>query len=101
MVEALELYLKEGVPLGDFLAAIVANDFVEATGRADMDNLGNLPAFGAWLYNECPRQSWGSREAYEAWLEMHAKRRAAAATAARDAIGPANTTAPPEAGNER
>jgi hypothetical protein len=68
MVAALKRYAKDRVPLGDFLEAAVCNDFVEAAGRADEDNQRNLPALAAYLYNEMPRESWGSRAAYKAWL---------------------------------
>lgn len=68
MVEALWEYVHQGVPLGDFLRAVVCNDLVEACGRADDGNVRNMPAFAAYLYNEMPQGSWGSAEAYERWI---------------------------------
>ena len=77
MVEALEEYVSLGRPLGDFLQAVIANDLRDAVGRADNLNVGQLPAFVAYVYNEMPSTSHGSRQRYTAWLEQHAKIRAA------------------------
>ena len=68
MVEALELYTTQGRPLGGFLEAVVSNDFMSAVGRADSDNLANLPAFAAYVYNEMPSNSHGSPRRYEEWI---------------------------------
>jgi hypothetical protein len=68
MVEALEAYVQDGIPLGDFLQAVICNDFKAAAGRADDDNLMNLPAFAAYMVNEMPMMSHGSREHYTVWL---------------------------------
>lgn len=74
--EALDEYGKEGRPLGDFLQAVIANDFIEACARADMDNVRALAAIGCYVYNELPSACWGSRACYAAWLEWHAAERA-------------------------
>ena len=73
ILKALRDYVERGVPLGDFLRCVVSNDFVEACARADQGNLENLPAFAAWLYNECPRDAWGSDDRYVGWVGKHAK----------------------------
>ena len=41
---------------------------MEACNRADDFNLPNLPAFCAWVYNECPSPAHGSRAKVKAWL---------------------------------
>ena len=69
MQEALVRYVHDGVPLGDFLTYVVSNDFQGACGRADDENLMNLPAFAAYVYNEMPGNSHGSLERYKAWIE--------------------------------
>lgn len=79
MVEALESYVRDGVPLGGFLKAVVCNDFAGAAGKADNWNLDNLPAFGAYVYNEMPSTSHGSIEIYDAWLRRKAAERDQAA----------------------
>ena len=68
MVEALRNYAEKRVPLGGFLRAVVTNDFKEACGRADSQNVYNLPAFATYMYNEMPAPSQGSLEAYHAWI---------------------------------
>ena len=75
MIAALEEYVSDGVPLGGFLRAVVENDLKGACGRADGGNIGNLPAFVAYAYNEMPSTSHGSPEIYKRWLEQHAERR--------------------------
>ncbi len=70
MVLALRRYAYLHYPLGDFLRSLVSNDLFEALGRADQDNLHNLPALGAFVYNELPRSCWGSPQAYKAWVEV-------------------------------
>jgi len=71
MVEALQAYVEQGRPLGGFLTAVLENDLVRACGNADDDNVNNIPAFAAWLYNECPLSAWGSPEKVRAWLTAH------------------------------
>lgn len=77
MVDALERYVKEGVPVSDFLRNVICNDFVHAMGHADDGNLRNIQAYGAYLYNQMPHSAWGSEKAYKAWIKIHAERRAA------------------------
>lgn len=65
---SLTRYWHEGVPVGDFLQAVLANDLMESMCRADSDNLEALPHIVAWIYQELPRSLWGSREVYLAHL---------------------------------
>ena len=67
MMKAIQRYLSYGLEPGDFLTAIIENNFVEAAGRADEENLNNLPAYAAFLYAEVPVDAWGSREKRLAW----------------------------------
>jgi hypothetical protein len=77
MMRSLRLYIDHGIPVGHFLTAVLENDLFEACGRADDDNINNLPAFVAFLYNEVTPQCYGSREKVRAWLKMHEARREA------------------------
>jgi hypothetical protein len=52
MVSHLQRYARYGGPLGDFLSAVVSNNFVDACSLADDDNQANLPAFAGYLYNK-------------------------------------------------
>lgn len=69
MLDALRRYVDDHCPVGDFLTSVICNDLREACGRADEDNLRNLPAFVAYLYNEAPSPCWGSKEKMQKWLE--------------------------------
>lgn len=68
MMAAIDRYLNHRLEPGSFLTAILSNDFVRATGRADSENLANLPAYASYLYNEMPMSAWGSREIVHEWL---------------------------------
>ena len=68
MLAAIKRYIHGRVIPGDFLQAVICNDLTGAVGRADDDNLANLPAFVGYFYNEAPSRCWGSKEKMEAWL---------------------------------
>lgn len=68
MMGALRRYLDHGICPGDFLSAVLCNDFVSACARADDENIRNLPAYAGYLYNHAPRGSWGSPEKFSAWM---------------------------------
>ena len=74
MMGGLERYIDKGIPPGDFLQAIIENNFVEACSRADDENLMNLQAYAAYLYNKIPRSAWGSEKTMKCWMEMHRKK---------------------------
>lgn len=66
--DALREYIDSGIRPGDFLTAVICNDLVQAVAKADDTNMANLPAFASYLYNEAPRQCWGSDEAMKRWI---------------------------------
>ena len=68
MAPGIRRYVEEGVKPGDFLCAVIAHDLFEAVGRADDENLENLPAYVAWFYNEAPGNCHGSHEVMLAWI---------------------------------
>jgi len=76
-VESLKLYIVQGIPPGDFLEAVLANDLMEAVGRADCNNLAVLPHIVAWVYIHVPRVATGSFENVRAWLTTMAEKRTA------------------------
>lgn len=63
-------WIKQGIRPGDFLWAVLANDFVEAAGRADEQNMANLPAYANFLYNSAPRGCWGSYKKLAEWQNL-------------------------------
>jgi len=68
MIVALRRYIDEHCPVEGFLTAVLSNNLREACRRADEENLANLPAFVAYLYNAAPGDCWGSPEKVEEWL---------------------------------
>ena len=68
MMPALKRYIEEKIPPGHFLTAVICNDLTEACGRADDENMANLPAYVAYLYNEAPANCWGSKKKMKLWL---------------------------------
>jgi hypothetical protein len=73
--ESLLRYATDGVPVGGFLQAVIANDLVDAVARASLDNILALPAIAVFVRNELAGMCWGSRRIYRAWVEWHASRR--------------------------
>ena len=69
MMPGIRLYVEHGIPPGDFLSAVIQNNLSEAVGRADTENLKNIPAFIAYFYNECPGNCWGSPEKMKSWMK--------------------------------
>ena len=69
--QAIDQYVSAHTPRGGFLTAVLSNDLKGAFGRADEENLRNLPAYVAYLYNEAPAMCWGSKERMEAWMKRH------------------------------
>ncbi len=69
MLDAVNRYIQDGDPPGDFLTAVICNNLREAVGKADDHNTANLPAYIAYLYNEAPPGSWGSLEKMRDWME--------------------------------
>lgn len=64
----IERYVMNGFPMGSFLTAIFANDFMEAAGRADAENQHALFGYAQFLYNHVPSVCKGSYDAIEAWI---------------------------------
>lgn len=67
MLEALNAYIEQGHPVGNFLTAVLENNLKEAVGRADSTNILCIPAYVIYLYNEAPSACWGSPEKVAAW----------------------------------
>lgn len=69
MMGGLHRYINERIKPGDFLTAVLENNLSEACSRADDENIKNLPAFVAYLYNNAPSTCWGSPEKVAEWLK--------------------------------
>ena len=68
MIPSVLRYFNDRQPVGDFLTAILQNNFLMACAHADEKNLAALPAWAALIYNEAPSNSHGSSEQVRAWL---------------------------------
>lgn len=67
MMTGIYEYIDKGYPPGSFLTAIFENNFVIACSLADEENLRNIPAYAAFLYNEAPTRCWGSVKQVQNW----------------------------------
>lgn len=81
MIGGIERYVFDGVKPGDFLYAVLCNDFFEAIWRADTNNLAAIADWARFLHDCLPRICWGSAEAVEEWMAARKQARAAEATA--------------------
>lgn len=69
MMPSIRRYIENRVKPGNFLSEVICNNLKEAVGRADEENMANLPAYVAYFYNEAPSPCWGSKEKFEEWLK--------------------------------
>lgn len=76
MVDSLVEYVFDGVPVGDFLTALLSNNLIESYARADEYNTAAMKAWAMVLYNDLPGNVWGSPEKVWAWLKQKADARA-------------------------
>lgn len=60
-------YIEQGILPGHFLRAVICNDLVEATARADIVNSYRLHDFGLFLHYYVPPAAWGSEEKMRNW----------------------------------
>ena len=61
-------YLVHHRPTGGFLRAVLSNDLYGALSKADTNNARVLWHYPIWLGTYAPSESFGSAEAYEAWM---------------------------------
>jgi hypothetical protein len=67
-LDALSRYVKEGIPTGDFLRAVLENKLKESFAYADNDNLSSLREIVSYIYNKLPLACQGSPEKVTAWI---------------------------------
>lgn len=66
--DSIRRYIEDGIPMGDFLTAVFANDLLGAFGRADHINQNLIRDYALWVYNEAPSPCHGSYERVKAWI---------------------------------
>jgi hypothetical protein len=69
MRKPLTRYIEDKKLPGGFLQAVIKNDLSDAIGRADAENMHNLPAYCNFFYNHTPHDCWGSAEKMKAWVQ--------------------------------
>ena len=65
---ALLRYLENGYRPGDFLTAVLSHDLFGAVAHADGENQLALAAIVKFIYNYCPGNCHGSKQAVKDWL---------------------------------
>ena len=69
--EALMNYFNHCYEPGSFLMAVLKNDLMQASFKADHINRAELPQIAAWVYHNAPNGSWGSEEIIRGWLNKN------------------------------
>lgn len=66
----LRRYFEDRIKPGSFLTAILENDYVEATNRADLGTISllNLQSINCFLFLHAPSKSHGNPTKVSAWL---------------------------------
>lgn len=67
--KAIDNYVAKGIPVGDFVQAVLENNLRGAVCHADERNLRDLVEIVKHVYNHIPSGCWGSPEKVAAWLE--------------------------------
>ena len=70
--ESLDRYVSHGIRPGGFLTAVLANDLMQAVGRADEDNQRDLVEICRYVYNHMPYVCHGSYDAVKKWIDAKA-----------------------------
>ena len=68
-INGIRLYVMQGIPVGGFMYGCLSNDFLEAIGRADMNNLRHIQDIATLIYTYLPSDAHGSKEAVHKWVE--------------------------------
>lgn len=72
---SIDAYASDGVPLGDFLTAVMEHDLFEAFARADEENARDLREIVRYVHWSVPSTCHGSRERVRAWIGKHSDAR--------------------------
>ena len=79
-------YLRYGIPPGSCLQAILSNDLKEACFKADPVTEGAFRHIVLFLASHAPWDSWGSEDAYTAWVTTGSELRASIRSQEEQAI---------------
>ncbi len=70
MRKSAQEYLEQGILYSDFLEAVMSNQLVQAFLQADDVNTRFMKEWASFLYNECPMNSYGSKDTVTDWIEL-------------------------------
>lgn len=73
MADGMRRYFEKGIPPGSFGTALLCNDLRGVFQRADAENAECIRQWVMWLYANAPNGSWGSPQAFNAWLTERQK----------------------------
>ncbi len=76
VLRGLTNYVNYGVPVGDFLTAVLENDLSGAVAHADPESLAAIKPLVVLLFNEAPSRCWRHPDRVAAWLRMGTENRA-------------------------
>ncbi len=65
----LNRYVKDKVPTGGFLRAVLANDLMETFGKVDEYNQAAMLDILSYVYNYMPDSCHGSYDIVDKWLK--------------------------------
>ncbi|HDY88123.1 MAG TPA: hypothetical protein ENH82_08435 [bacterium] len=68
---AIDRYVLQGIPTGDFMYNVLSNDLSGAVAHADEQNSIYLVNIVKFIYNYVPQCCHGSRETIAKWLKAH------------------------------
>lgn len=71
IMRALIDHVEHGSRTGDYLTAVLENNLVSATARADEHSYAALRDTVSWLTNHAPPDCWGNPEKVQQWRDAH------------------------------
>jgi hypothetical protein len=69
MMKNINDYVENGSPLGGFLRAVFANDFIKAVCSADAENFELIKTYASYVNWEVPYACHGSYEKVKEWMK--------------------------------
>ena len=68
-LEGLKRYVKDKIPPGGFLTAVLENNLLNSFQRADGENRQAIPEIVYYVRNHLPANCWGLPEKVKKWLK--------------------------------
>ena len=65
---AIDRYVNDRIPTGNFLYAVLTNNLKDSFGLADEENMRDLFEIVQYCYWNIPSKCWGSPEKVKVWL---------------------------------